>query len=174
MINSHVWGIDPGATGAACFLAGKTAYIFNFSALKGKWSDGIGENIRATIYPPVYIEEVHSMPHDGGAGAFAFGENFGILKGILIQKDIDFKLIMPQTWQKGLGLPELYVERYREEIKPGKNSEVVKKQIRKRTNLLFAQETLYKAGFDIAGKLNLQTADAVCIAIYGQLQEEKQ
>lgn len=46
------------------------------------------------------IEKVHSMPGNGVASQFKFGENFGMLQGVLHGLGIPFVLTPPQTWMK--------------------------------------------------------------------------
>lgn len=58
------------------------------------------------------VERVHAMPHDGGAAAFAFGENFGALQGVLASLGIPYRFVTPQAWQKKVGaLPKDKKER---------------------------------------------------------------
>lgn len=53
------------------------------------------------------LERVHSMPRDGVRAAFAFGENFGQIQGVLAATEIPYYLVTPQTWQKKVGaLPD--------------------------------------------------------------------
>lgn len=52
----------------------------------------------------VAIEQVHSMPKQGVASTFKFGEQFGILKGMCMGLGVKFTTITPQEWKRGLGL----------------------------------------------------------------------
>lgn len=52
----------------------------------------------------VAIEQVHSMPKQGVASTFKFGEQFGILKGMCMGLGVKFVTITPQEWKRGLGL----------------------------------------------------------------------
>ena len=52
----------------------------------------------------VAIEQVHSMPKQGVASTFKFGEQFGILKGLCMGIGVKFITITPQEWKRGLGL----------------------------------------------------------------------
>lgn len=49
------------------------------------------------------IERVHSMPHDSGKAAFSFGENFGMIQGVLASFGVAYRFVTPQQWQKKLG-----------------------------------------------------------------------
>lgn len=49
------------------------------------------------------IERVHSMPKQGVASSFKFGQSYGFLRGCLIALGIPFEEVMPQKWQKAMG-----------------------------------------------------------------------
>ena len=92
-------GIDPGKTGAMAVLSitGGFLAVHDFE-------ESFDELKKLALNQPtmVYLEEVHSMPKQGVASTFAFGENFGWWKGILQAFGVPFKTIRPQDWQKGL------------------------------------------------------------------------
>jgi len=48
------------------------------------------------------IERVHSMPSQGVASSFTFGEGFGLWQGVLAGLGIPFDLVTPQRWKKTL------------------------------------------------------------------------
>ena len=52
-----------------------------------------------------YLEEVHSMPGQGVASTFTFGEGYGIIKGALGAANIPLRLVRPQVWKRGLRIP---------------------------------------------------------------------
>jgi crossover junction endodeoxyribonuclease RuvC len=49
------------------------------------------------------IEKVHSMPKQGVASSFKFGQSYGFLRGCLVASGIPFEEVSPQVWQKELG-----------------------------------------------------------------------
>ncbi len=49
------------------------------------------------------MEKVNSMPSDGHMQAFRFGENFGVLQGLLAGLGIPYDFASPQAWQKRVG-----------------------------------------------------------------------
>lgn len=49
-----------------------------------------------------WIEDVYSMPGEGHAGAFSFGEGKGILKGVLAGLGIPRRKASPAAWKRGL------------------------------------------------------------------------
>ena len=50
----------------------------------------------------VVLENVHSMPSQGVASSFSFGEGKGMWEGILGAFDIPFDLVSPQRWKKAI------------------------------------------------------------------------
>lgn len=95
-------GIDPGKTGAMAIFCGdaKNPHVVDFEEAFDTLARSV-ETFTAKRHI-AYLEEVHSMPKQGVASTFAFGENFGWWKGILQAFGIPFKTIRPQDWQKGL------------------------------------------------------------------------
>lgn len=51
------------------------------------------------------IEKVHSMPKQGVASMFSFGQRLGELEGIANTLGIPYLLVPPQEWMKGIGIP---------------------------------------------------------------------
>jgi len=49
------------------------------------------------------LEKVHSMPGQGVASSFKFGQGFGHLEMALTSAKIPFTYVTPQKWQKELG-----------------------------------------------------------------------
>ena len=49
------------------------------------------------------LERVHSMPGQGVASSFKFGQGFGNLEMALTAARIPFTYVTPQKWQKELG-----------------------------------------------------------------------
>lgn len=97
-------GIDPGKSGgigcapetgdAWCYKMPETDVdlFYLFSELRGQY-----ERVHA------FLENVHSMPGQGVASSFTFGEGYGKLQMALIASAIPYDKITPQRWQKTLG-----------------------------------------------------------------------
>jgi crossover junction endodeoxyribonuclease RuvC len=49
------------------------------------------------------LEKVSSMPKQGIASAFKFGESFGLLRMALVAAGIEFELVTPRKWQAVMG-----------------------------------------------------------------------
>ena len=111
-------GIDPGISGAICFLDngkineviempsmadGKKnkrqvngSQIFNEISLRIK--DFKKEDIK------VIIEQVSAMPGQGVTSMFNFGQSFGILKGICSAMHLPMYFVRPAKWKKYFNL----------------------------------------------------------------------
>jgi len=102
----------------------------------------------------VVIEDVHAFPTDSRKGAFEFGRGLGVLQAVLSIVVVNEPvLVLPQAWQRGLGLRKK---------KPGEKSPAWKKYL-----LEVAQE-LYP---DV--EVTLEIADAILIGEYACLLAEK-
>lgn len=53
-------------------------------------------------YVMVTLESVHSMPKQGVASSFTFGEGLGIWKGIIAARGFSLELPSPQRWKKAM------------------------------------------------------------------------
>jgi len=99
-------GIDPGKSGSIAIL-NKDANIIDIK----DWSDEyiIDNYIKYIEYmyniKNCILEKVHAYPKQGVNSVWSFGENYGIWKGLLAANKIPYKLVTPQTWQKGQLLP---------------------------------------------------------------------
>ncbi len=58
-------------------------------------------NVHATC---AYIEQVGAMPGQGVSSMFAFGEAFGLAKGVLAGLGIPVQSVPPARWKRALGL----------------------------------------------------------------------
>ena len=100
----NILGIDPGQKGGIAFVAESDYWAWKMPETERD----IFELLQA---PPVmerdagfaYIEAVHSMPKQGVASSFKFGQNYGFLRGCLIALGIPFETVTPQKWQKYMG-----------------------------------------------------------------------
>tara|TARA_R100001132_G_C3238246_1_gene70052 strand:- start:56 stop:541 length:486 start_codon:yes stop_codon:yes gene_type:complete len=150
-MNKIIIGIDPGKSGAVAL-----------------WNEGIDKvikcpsnvddmsNIMHSIVNTgtiAYIERVHAFPTDGRSSAFKFGVNYGQWLGILATLNIETVLVTPQKWMK------YWKDKFN--IKLPKN-----KQERKRKLKEMATQYTDK-------KVTLYNADAILIAVYGFIEQNK-
>ncbi len=95
-------GIDPGNSGALALVDSDGAHIDTIR-LKGTprdvwaWLDECRGSIAFAV-----LEKVHSMPRQGVASSFKFGESFGFCQGMLTAAGVRFEFATPQKWQKAM------------------------------------------------------------------------
>lgn len=95
-------GIDPGKSGAIAVI-GEDRQIwrlfpFDRIAYLGIMQEYAGQDIVCCL------EHVASMPKQGVASTFSFGENFGWLQGALEAFGISYQLVRPRVWKKDYSL----------------------------------------------------------------------
>ncbi len=112
-------GIDIGKKGCICVRAGKTIGFYDIpmkDVIKNKKKkkdydiDGIVEILKNTRNLPrdpgeqvhACMESLHSMPSQGVASMFSFGEGYGIMQGVLTALNIPFIKVTPQKWKAEL------------------------------------------------------------------------
>ena len=111
-------GIDPGITGAICFLHNgeikdvidmpnmaegkKNKKQVNASQIYNEISYRI-KNIPISEIC-VVIEQVSAMPGQGVTSMFNFGQSFGVLKGICASMKLPMHLVRPAKWKKYFNL----------------------------------------------------------------------
>ncbi len=108
-------GIDPGLSGGLAFLSGEEMDARPMPTLiitKGKGArrvldltalaNLIDDKAKNTPRIHVYIERVASMPKQGVASMFSFGESYGAIKGIIAANFLPMTLVTPQAWKSKL------------------------------------------------------------------------
>ena len=103
-------GLDPGKSGGISIHRGDIVEAIGFT---NKTPMDIHHLIRSCKYINredvvdvnciAMIEKVHSMPKQGVASSFTFGQGYGFLLGCLTALEIPFEYITPQKWQRYLG-----------------------------------------------------------------------
>jgi crossover junction endodeoxyribonuclease RuvC len=151
-------GIDPGLSGGMAVIDGDVVRVHDMPTITEK----VGKRTRRHYNLPVlanffesvahpnthaWLEKVHSMPKQGVASSFRFGEGFGLILGMLAVSRIPYTLVTPQAWKKEMlaGMPK------------GKGSSIVRAQ------------QLYPDA-DITLKKHEARAEALLIAAYGLKQ----
>jgi crossover junction endodeoxyribonuclease RuvC len=111
-------GIDPGVTGAIAVLRESAELVAIWDmpvfTLRGNSQTVNGAelgNIFARILQSdskltVYLENVHTMPGQGGVSGGNFMLGFGIIIGVLADRKIGFNLVEPQVWKRRANLPK--------------------------------------------------------------------
>lgn len=112
---SFIIGIDPGVNGAIAILQsdGTLVQVFETPAVEilvgGKLKRRISAEMLAAelrLYADqgavAFVEQVGAMPGQGVSSMFAFGEAFGLVKGVLAGMSIPFSSVTPGKWKKAL------------------------------------------------------------------------
>lgn len=111
----YIIGIDPGASGAIAILdsSGKLVRVFDMPIIEVK----VGKAIKRRVAPyflqdelqlyanegaRAVVEQVGAMPGQGVSSMFAFGEAFGLVKGVLAGMRITTATVIPGRWKKDL------------------------------------------------------------------------
>lgn len=102
-------GVDPGSKGhiVAIDRNGKYIDVIQLSDTEHTIWGGI-EEFRDLAYPNdlfATIEQVHSMPGQGVASTFKFGQGYGFVRGLLVASGIPHEYVRPQVWMKAMGIP---------------------------------------------------------------------
>jgi crossover junction endodeoxyribonuclease RuvC len=111
----YFFGIDPGASGAIAVLSeeGHFVAVFDMPVLEVKVGKAIKRRVNAELlayevglYPSAVavLEQVSAMPGQGVSSMFAFGESYGIVKGVLAAFQIPTHLVTPVKWKKAMEL----------------------------------------------------------------------
>ncbi len=108
-------GIDPGLSGAVSFRSNEEMTVLDMPILVIKKAKGARRvlDLTALAYliddktknkPRVhfFIERVASMPKQGVASMFSFGETYGAIKGIVAANFFPMTLVTPVTWKRKL------------------------------------------------------------------------
>ncbi len=98
-------GIDPGKDGALAILRQDEQPLvvpFDLSAYAEVLWDVMVE--MGDGGARCCLEKVGPMPKQGVTSMFSFGENFGLLQGVLTAYRISYQLVPPRTWKAEFGL----------------------------------------------------------------------
>lgn len=92
-------GIDPGKDGAMALLwPDRTPEVIVFD--RAGYRDAL-RRVREAAEPSVCcLERVGAMPGQGVTSMFKFGENFGLIQGLLEANEIPYQLVTPRKWKK--------------------------------------------------------------------------
>lgn len=111
-------GVDPGISGAIALIEGGVLInVFDMPIIETQ----LGKKKKRRISPEIlaaelepyagtihraYIEDVHAMPGQGVSSMFAFGEAFGLARGVLAGLGISTRPVSPITWKRAMRLPQ--------------------------------------------------------------------
>lgn len=96
-------GIDPGKSGGVAILASDAFECMPMPDM-AYLSDWLIDCIEQ--YPVrVILEKVSAMPGQGVTSMFTFGEQYGMIQGVLASVRAPFEMVRPQEWMRAIGLP---------------------------------------------------------------------
>ena len=95
-------GIDPGLSGGIAVIGDDG--IANAIPMPTTDRDILTALLKQDMSRFAMLERVHSMPGQGVASTFKFGQNFGALRMALIAAGTPFETVLPQAWQREFGL----------------------------------------------------------------------
>lgn len=101
----HYLGIDPGSRQGGLAIIGKRRRVVSLckTSLEPEeichWLEQHDEQVCFAV-----LENVHAMPKQGVSSTFKFGENKGILRGLLVARRIPYLMVSPAQWKKHMGV----------------------------------------------------------------------
>lgn len=110
----YVLGIDPGLSGAISIIDVRKGLVdaIDMPTVEIK----VGKSMKRRVAPEViaselrtyapyavaYIEKVSAMPGQGVSSMFAFGEAYGLVRGVLAGMGIPCTAVTPAVWTKAM------------------------------------------------------------------------
>ena len=102
-----ICGIDPGMSGGIAKFTERGLEVFYMPTVEIGGSKKRRRKINAgnlalllTGVDHVFVEKAQSMPGQGVASMFGYGEAYGTIKGICAAKNISLTEVHPKTWKK--------------------------------------------------------------------------
>jgi crossover junction endodeoxyribonuclease RuvC len=164
----HYIGIDPGSHGYLVVID-QDGNCIQSLAIEDSTDQDIAQFFHAwhEQNAVAVMEKVHSMPGQGVATTFAFGQNVGFLLGMLAAFQIPYTLVSPQKWQKAMWITDDMVY----SIRKDKNGEDKRQVAPKPTSInaatrLFPTTDLRKS--ERARNPHDGKCDALLIALYAK------
>lgn len=148
----YVIGIDPGKGGGIAVVDITTHEVIDVTAMPDTIADISGFIEKYRDAKSAYIEIVHSMPKQGVASTFTFGQYYGYVQMAVACHKVRCVDVLPSRWQQALGVKPKKDESY--------NSH--KKRLKGLAQQLFPKT-----------KVTLKNADALLISEYGRMQETR-
>ena len=100
-------GIDPGPKSGGLVIVTNRKEVYAITAMPATehdLCDFLKEH--ANTISMAWIEKVHAFPKQGVVSAFNFGDNYGMLRGVMSAFDISFEVVQPLFWQRRLEVPK--------------------------------------------------------------------
>lgn len=152
-MSKFIVAIDPGQSGGIAWTNGNTVEVVPMPDTEKDISDLFTDFRKKAEEKNLEIvcvlEKVHSMPGQGVASSFKFGEHYGLLKGVITTLSIPLILVTPQAWMKTLSIG----------TSKGLSKTEWKNKLKQEAQRLFPDK-----------KITLKTADALLILSWARRQ----
>lgn len=157
-----ILGIDPGKTGAWALIAEDGEFL-----QCGTYNDRYLLDIANVDH--AVLEKVSARPGQGVTSTFTFGTCFGIWMGLLEAFNTPYDLITPQRWQKEVldFVPARIPKPENETAKDGAKRLAENRKKLKAGIVEFVCRRYPELTEFFALKKNWDSADAICLALYG-------
>lgn len=142
-----ILGIDPGKNGGMAVLDADTNEIIDITSMPSTLTDISDFVERHQDVSYAVLETVHSMPGQGVASMFTFGQYYGYVQMAVVAHKIRCIDVLPAKWQQVLGL----------KAKKGESKAEHKNRLKGLAQKLFPKV-----------KVTLKNADALLLAEYGR------
>lgn len=96
-------GIDPGGSGGLAWVGEDVILVSKMPETESDIVDALTE-LKNDVAVAV-LEAVTPMPKQGVGSTWAFGQHYGMLRGILAALKIRREFVRPQVWQPAMGIP---------------------------------------------------------------------
>ena len=143
-------GIDPGKGGGIAVIDADSNELVDVVSMPDTITDISDFIEKYHECNSVYLETVHSMPKQGIASTFTFGQYYGYVQMAVVAHKIRCIDVLPSKWQQALGI---------------KSKKDESKTAHKNRLKGLAQKLFPKV------KVTLKNADAILLAEYGRIQE---
>ena len=99
-------GIDPGSKGSLCCLDTNDLSTVHFLDTPQNANSCAVMRSWLLVWKPnmIGLEDIHSIHKVSAKSNFIFGQNFGIIKGVIWTTEIGIDLVQPKAWQKACGI----------------------------------------------------------------------
>lgn len=100
-----ILGIDPGQSGGVAWLVTEDSARYAAVRMPETEADFVQCLIDRGVLESesmAFVESVHSMPKQGVSSSFKFGQNYGMIRGVLAALSIRREFVSPQKWQRAM------------------------------------------------------------------------
>jgi hypothetical protein len=139
----RILGVDPGVGGGLVILEDRDPVLIVNYSTEQDFIDVV-EKASSDKIDVAFIEKVNAFPGQGVASTWKFAQNYGFERGVIRTLKIPLYEVLPQKWQKSLGLPQVKIKTQR------------KAALKDAAGRFFPQH-----------KWTLKNCDAALIALYG-------